>query len=131
MYVIFLQCTHFVKKTLRVSCTLLCESGDRVMVDQSSFSAYLHAVMLRHHCSEYAVEQNPMLIWNMDESGFHLKHSPQRIVGCKGANIPVRVSSIRENVTITACVSAVGQIMPPIIIVGLKGKAMVFNPVLI
>ena len=27
-----------------------CESGDRVKVDQSSFSADLHAVMLRHHC---------------------------------------------------------------------------------
>ena len=54
MYFIFLQCTHCVEKTLIVSCTLLCESGDRVMVDQSSFSAYLHAVMLRHHCSEYA-----------------------------------------------------------------------------
>ena len=56
MYVIFLQCTHYVEKTLIVSCTLLCESGDRVMVDQSSFSAYLHAVMLRHHCSEYALK---------------------------------------------------------------------------
>ena len=55
MYVIFLQCTHCVKKTLTVSCTLLCESGDRVMVDQSSFSADLHAVMLRHHCSEYGL----------------------------------------------------------------------------
>ena len=53
MYVIFLQCTHCVEKTLIVSCTLLCESGDRVKADQSSFSAYLHAVMLRHHCSEY------------------------------------------------------------------------------
>ena len=54
MYVIFLQYTHCLKKTLIVSCSLLCESGDRVKVDQSSFSAYLHAVMLRHHCSEYA-----------------------------------------------------------------------------
>ena len=54
MYVIFLQCTHCVEKTLIFSCTLLCESGDRVKCDQSSFSAYLHAVMLRHHCSEYA-----------------------------------------------------------------------------
>ena len=53
MYAIFLQGTHCVKKTLIVLCTLLCESGDRVMVDQSSFSADLHAVMLRHHCSEY------------------------------------------------------------------------------
>ena len=54
MYV-FLQCTYCVQKSLTVSCTLLCECGDRVKVDQSSFGAYLHAVMLRHHCSEYAV----------------------------------------------------------------------------
>ena len=61
-----------------------------------------------------------MLIWNMDESGFHLEHTPQRIVGRKGANIPGRVSSNRENVTITACVSAAGQIISPMIIV--QGK---------
>ena len=54
MYFISLQSTHCIKKTLTVSCTLLCESGDRVKVDKSLFSAYLHAVMLRHHCSEYA-----------------------------------------------------------------------------
>ena len=54
MYVILLQCTHCVKKTFTVLCTLLlCESGDRVKVDPSSFIADLHAVMLRHHCSEY------------------------------------------------------------------------------
>ena len=57
MYAIFLECTHCVKKTLTVSCLLLCESGDRVMVDQSSFSADLHAVMLRHQCSQFGVEQ--------------------------------------------------------------------------
>ena len=55
MYFISLQSTHCIKKTLTVSCMLLCESGDRVKVDKSSFSAYLHAVMLRHHCSEYAL----------------------------------------------------------------------------
>ena len=55
MYFVFLQSTHSIKKTLTVSCTLLCESGDRVKVDESSFSAYLHAVMLRHHCSEYGM----------------------------------------------------------------------------
>ena len=54
MYVTFVQCSHCVKKTLTVSCTLLCESGDKVKVDQSSFSADLHAVMLHHHCWEYA-----------------------------------------------------------------------------
>ena len=53
--VIFLQFTHCVKKTLIVSCTLPCESSDRVKVNQSSFSADLHAVMLHHHCSEYVI----------------------------------------------------------------------------
>ena len=57
MYVKFLQSTHCIKKTLTVSCTLLCESGDRVKFDQSSFSAYQHAVMLRHHCLEYGFMQ--------------------------------------------------------------------------
>ena len=31
------------KKTLTVSCTLVCESGDRVKADQSSFSADLRS----------------------------------------------------------------------------------------
>ena len=63
MYVIFLQSTHWIKKTLTVSCTLLCESGDRVKVDKSSFSADLHAVMLRQHCSEYdlAVDKTALI----------------------------------------------------------------------
>ena len=49
------------EKILTVSCTLLCESGDRVKVDQSSFSADLHAVMCRHHCSEYGFVQEQEL----------------------------------------------------------------------
>ena len=56
--------THCVKKTLTVSCKPLGESGDRVKVDQSSFSADLHAVMLRHHCSEYDIDSHsiPLMI---------------------------------------------------------------------
>ena len=53
MYVIFLQCTHCVKKTLPVLCTLLCESGDRVKVDQSPFSADLHAVDHLNYCHHH------------------------------------------------------------------------------
>ena len=83
MYFIFLQSTHCIKKTLTVSCTLLCESGDRVKVDKSSFSAYLHAVMLRHHCSE----------WKLDES-YQCKH-----VLCKNR---VRVGSKKIRVRLVA-----------------------------
>ena len=56
MYVIFLQCTYCVQKSLTVSFPL-CECGDRVKVNPSSFSADLHTVMLRHHCSEYGFTQ--------------------------------------------------------------------------
>ena len=74
MYVILLQCTHCVKKTLTVSRTPLCEFGDRVKVDQSSFSADLHAVMLRHHCSEYEViiQWNSLKPQNMSSTVFSL-----------------------------------------------------------
>ena len=67
MYVKLIQSTHCIKKTLTVSCTLLCESGDRVKFDQSSFSAYLHAVMLRHHCSEYVqlIDTNLLKLLNL------------------------------------------------------------------
>ena len=68
MYVIFLQYTHCLKKTLIVSCSLLCESGDRVKVDQSSFSAYLHAVMLPHHCSEYGRGHEDLRVRSLIES---------------------------------------------------------------
>ena len=66
MYVKFLQSTHCIKKTMTVSCTLLCESGDRVKFDQSSFSADLHAVMLRHHCSEYDLSGESMSCISMN-----------------------------------------------------------------
>ena len=60
-------------------------------------------------------------IWNMDESGFHLEHVPQRVVSRKGnKSVPGRVSSNRENITVVACTSAAGNCMPPLIIV--KGK---------
>ena len=75
MYVIFLQSTHCIKKTLTVSCTLLCESGDRVKVDKSSFSADLHAVMLRHHCSEYALE--PLFLFSSSDHRLMLLTSSQ------------------------------------------------------
>ena len=60
-------------------------------------------------------------IWNMDESGFHLEHTPQNVVSRKGAKqVPGRVSCNRENITVIACVSASGHTMPPTFIV--KGK---------
>ena len=80
MYAIFLPRTYCVKKTSVVSCTLLCESGDRVMVDQSSFSAYLHAVMLRHHCSEYVCFYFPRMTPNQRSENREVKVKVARLL---------------------------------------------------
>ena len=63
----------------------------------------------------------PESIWNMDETGLCLEHTPQKVVASSGARfVPGRVSSSRDNITVVACVNAAGGRMPPVCIV--KGK---------
>ena len=104
MYVIFLQCTHCVKTTLTVSCTLLCESGDRVMVDQSSFSADLRAVMLRHHCSEFVCYgENKLMI----DAGKYRLFSPEgRTKFSPSANL--RYVTLRKQMTFLSSTPTAG-----------------------
>jgi hypothetical protein len=60
-------------------------------------------------------------IWNMDETGIPMEHSPSNVCIRKGTrSIPGRVSNSRESVTIVVCVNASGGTMPSQIIV--KGK---------
>lgn len=63
----------------------------------------------------------PDQVWNMDESGFNMEHTPVKIICRKGDhNVNARVSASRQNVTVIACANAVGKVMPPMFIV--KGK---------
>ena len=93
MYVKFLQSTNCIKKTLTVSCTLLCESGDRVKFDQSSFSAYLHAVMLRHHCSEYGDKGQMFVLTTLD---FQQSIDPELGSEAGQLNIKLLVASVHN-----------------------------------
>jgi len=63
------------------------------------------------------------LIFNADESGFSSDPSRLKAIGCKGKALN-RVSggSGRDNTTVLACVSAVGQVFPPLIV--FKGPAI-------
>ncbi|KAK2150003.1 hypothetical protein LSH36_427g02030 [Paralvinella palmiformis] len=71
--------------------------------------------------AKYTEGLQPISIWNMDESGFHFEHQPIKVVCKKGVRaINSRVSSSRENVTVVACASAAGVVMPPMFVV--KGK---------
>lgn len=60
-------------------------------------------------------------LWNMDENGFNLEHTPCKVLCQKGQkSLNSRVSPSRQNITVVACVSAGGTSMPPMFIV--KGK---------
>lgn len=63
----------------------------------------------------------PKQIWNLDETGISLEHTPQNVIAKKGAHqIPGRVSCAKENISVSACVNANGESLPPMIIV--RGK---------
>ncbi|MES9881787.1 MAG: helix-turn-helix domain-containing protein [Sedimenticola sp.] len=70
---------------------------------------------------ELNIKDKPKNIWNCDEMGKSFEHDPVRIVTEKGErNCLARTSSRSTNITVMACVNAVGRRMPPMFIV--KGK---------
>jgi hypothetical protein len=60
-------------------------------------------------------------IWNMDETGMLMEHSPSNVCIRKGTRSS-RVSNSRESVTVVVCVNASGGTMSPQIILIAKGK---------
>ena len=70
---------------------------------------------------EFDISNKPSVIWNCDETGKQFEHDPVKILAPKGARSLVgRTTANRTNVTIMACVNAVGNVMPPMFVV--KGK---------
>ena len=60
---------------------------------------------------------NPHCIFNCDESGFPLDHKPGKLIALKGMKqVNSTTSGDKSQITILACVSAAGQILPPMII---------------
>ena len=81
-----------------------------------NFYTDLHSLL-----NDIGVSDQPVKIWNIDETSVPLLHKPARILGKTGAkNIPGRVGNNRENVSVLACINAAGGDIPPLVIV--KGK---------
>ena len=67
------------------------------------------------------LKDKPDCIWNCDETGRSFEHNPVRVISEKKArNVVSKTSNNRSNVTIMACVNAMGCRMPPMFVV--KGK---------
>jgi hypothetical protein len=89
------------------------------MMNPEIVSNYFRA--LQNIITKNELELHPERVWNCDETGFNFEHSPVNVVAEKGDRCVLsRTSAKSNNVTVMACVNAMGQSMPPMIIT--KGK---------
>ena len=73
--------------------------------------------LLQETLIENGLNDDPSLIFNMDESGFPLDPKPLKGVYVRGEKHPCSVSSgSKSQITVVACVSATGQCLPPMIV---------------
>ena len=70
--------------------------------------------MLKDTLEQYDLLNSPNQIYNVDETGMPLDHRPPKIVTARGQKkVRCRTSGNKSQITIIACVSAVGQVIPP------------------
>ena len=76
---------------------------------------------------KYVLQKNklmdsPSQIYNVDETGMPLDHRPPKIVTKRGQKkVCSRTSGDKSQVTVIACVSATGHVIPPFVIFDAKG----------
>lgn len=75
-------------------------------------------------CIKLDLQDQPHIIYNVDESGFPMNNMPLKVVSEKGKSEVASLTSLErgENVTAVVCCSASGVFIPPFII--FKGKRM-------
>ena len=73
--------------------------------------------LLKDTFDQYDFASHPELIFNMDETGMPLCPRPPKVVARKGQKkVRYRTSGQKSQVTVLACGSATGQVIPPFII---------------
>ena len=87
-----------------------------MLVNFSTYFSVLKSVLMGNKLFDKL--QN---IWNMDETGMQFDYHPGKIIAKKGVKyLHSCTSGNRETITVIACVSAMGNSLPPHFIV--KGK---------
>ena len=83
--------------------------------DQDSLNAYFD--ILEETLEENNLVSQPCRIFNVDETGLSLNPPPLKTIHEKGQKNPSQCSSgNRSQITVVGCVSAGGQILPPMVI---------------
>ena len=78
--------------------------------------------MLKDTLTKHGLLNNPSQIYNIDETGVPLDHRPPKIVAARGQKkVRSRSSGNNSQITVIACVSAVGHVILPFVIFDSKG----------
>ena len=73
--------------------------------------------LLKDTLEEYDLLNKPSQIYNVDETGKPLDHRPPKIVTTRGQRkVRCRTSGNKSQITVIACVSAVGQVIPTFVV---------------
>ena len=83
--------------------------------DPEIFQGYFD--LLEETLSQNKLMNDPVRIFNCDESGFPLEHKPGKLIGMRGQkDLHTTTSGDKAQLTVLACVSASGYPLPPLII---------------
>ena len=92
-----------------------------IMGNKEVIEAYFD--LLEETLTKNGLLDKPGAIFNVDETGMPLEHKPEKAVAQKGArNVTAHTSGNKTNITVIACGSAAGQVLPPMVL--LQGKKL-------
>ena len=89
-------------------------------VDKVTMKNYFS--MLKDTLMKHDLLNSPSQLYNVDETGMPLDHRPPKVVTTRGQKkVRSRMSGNKSQITVIACVSAVGHVIPPFVIFDAKG----------
>ena len=85
------------------------------MTNVEVFDSYFN--LLEETLVEHGIKDKPAQIYNCDESGMPLEHKMPKVIALKGAKKVRQCSSgNKTQITVLGCVSAAGQVIPPMVV---------------
>ena len=92
-----------------------------VMGNKEVIGAYFD--LLEETLTKNGLLDNPRAIFNVDETGMPLDHKPEKAIAKMGArNVTAHASGDKTNITVIACGSAAGQVIPQMVL--FQGKKL-------
>ena len=92
-----------------------------IMGNKEVIGAYFD--LLEETLSKNGILDKPAVIFNVDETGMPLDHKPEKAIAEKGARVvTAHTSGDKTNITVIACGSAAGQVIPPMVL--FQGKKL-------